>query len=279
MRDCDRGATSVPLPSAAGYAPTPFVDLLAAFGAGPSSPHRLLQGRRHPNNRRARAASRTDWLLEVHAPVVLSDCAPCKERNAGGHEPDHEDDHQIRVRHFQGPYWLPDLIALPTQPRPRPPLPRPPAAAARGVVGGLAWCLRGLPLGPRLCSRSSTLVRALARLEIFRLARFGTHLPLLSTLSPSHSNGQTRPVRATTASSTAMLGSSVARSSFVSLANCASAARPFVPHCPSISPGVTADPVERRLQASRQRLALRSALHLGLGFATGLVIAGLCLVA
>src|SRR5436190_2531607 len=125
MRDCDRGATSVPLPSAADYAPTPFVDLLAAFGAGPSSPHRLLQGRRHPNDRRACAARRTDGALEVHAPVVLSGCAPGKERNAGGHEHDHEADHRIRIRHLRGPYWLPDLIALPIQPR-LPPPPRPP---------------------------------------------------------------------------------------------------------------------------------------------------------
>ena len=76
--------------------------------------------------------------------------------------------------------------------------------------------------------------------------RPGDALPLLSILH-RRTPADKRAVRAATASSAAMLGSSVARVSFVALANCASPARPVAPHCPSICRGAT-DPIEGRLQ-------------------------------
>ena len=107
----------------------------------------------------------------------------------------------------------------------------------------------------------------------------GTHLPLRSTLSPSHSKGQTR-LRSRDHhlehSQARFVGCEIVLRELGELRERGTTLR--APLSVDFT-AVTPDPVERRLQAARQRLALGSALHLGLGFATGLVIAGLCLLA
>ena len=76
-------------------------------------------------------------------------------------------------------------------------------------------------------------------------------------MSSSHASGQTRPVRATTASRAAMFGWSVASSSLALLANRASAVRTLVLHWPSTSPALQPARLSAvcrlRVRASRSR--------------------------
>ena len=154
-------------------------------------------------------------------------------------EPDHEDDHQIRIRHFQGPYWLPDLdcfahpavhVQFPCHRRARPRL----RSGGRRRVG--------LVLA-RIAARPSALLRAVAplfaplpRLEIFRLAGFGHALAAVLTLSPSHSGAdapRSRNDRLGAQPDARLVGCEI---ELVSFANCAARAA-LRPHCPSMSLG------------------------------------------
>ena len=163
----------------------------------------------------------------------------------------------MRVGHFRGTYWPPDLIALPTQPRlPPPRLPQPPFGASDDWLGACADCRSALGFARAVAPLFAPLLAS----RFFALLGFQRTCRWLDFVAVAF-QGQTRSVRATTTSSAA---SSVHRlraraSSLGELRKRGTTLR--APLSVDLAL-VTPDPVERRLQASRKSFAIGCAFHL-----------------